>query len=165
MTLKEKQSRASRFQLFNPAAGISTLAATWEELIAKEECQGILPSSDNAQQPLWLDVRDAKKTDVGSLAQSLLIHPLTAEDIVVREPREKVEVFKNYYLISLQTLLNHEPQEGLQSSAPFFILVFQHAVITFSPSGCQHVNQVHRRIRKMHDPSILSSDWICYALM
>lgn len=112
---------------------------------------------------------DASEEDVSQLAQALSIHPLTVEDIVIREPREKVEVFKNYYLISFQTLVDNAKEEeerpGYPHPAEMYILVFQYGVVTFSPSGCHHIKRVRSRIRKMHDPLILSSDWICYALM
>ncbi|KAI9933541.1 hypothetical protein ASPWEDRAFT_43366 [Aspergillus wentii DTO 134E9] len=121
----------------------------------------------------WLDIRDATEEDVDLVSQALSIHPLTAEDIVTNETREKVEVFRHYYLISFQTLI--APKDGrvespsifssTPSSAGFYILVFRNGTVTFSPSGCGHVARVRDRIRRLHDPGLLSSDWICYALI
>lgn len=172
---KGKQSISIRFQLFSPGLEDVITAETWENLLIESERCAIHPASetDDPSRPKlplwWVDVRDAKKQDVADLTEALAIHPLTAEDVVVREPREKVEVFKNYYLISLQTLLappsKQNEKSSSPSSAPFYILVFARGLVTFSPSRCNHVDQVLRRIRKTPDPAVLSSDWLCYALM
>ncbi|KAJ6153604.1 hypothetical protein N7470_006563 [Penicillium chermesinum] len=172
----QEKPNMPHFKLLNTATGDVISSPSWDELLSHAQAIDMLSAAQDIQRvdgpspglapPLWwLDVRDAKKMDVASVAQTLSIHPLTAEDVVVQEPREKVEVFRNYYLISLQTLLDFNAEAIVPSSAPFFILVFQNSVVTFSASPCPHVDAVHRRIHKMHNPSILSSDWIGYALI
>ncbi|KAI9035254.1 magnesium transporter CorA family protein [Aspergillus affinis] len=186
-------------------------SSTWTDILTPE----FLAHKDQPRTPdaptWWLDVRDATEQDVEVLSQALNIHPLTVEDIVTRETREKVEVFRNYYLISFQTLVtfldengdddHEEGEEGgvgggqgagdekeekkrkkkekkekslfhvptitskTPASAVFFILVFNTGTVTFSPSGCSHVRRVRDRVRKLHDETVLSSDWICYALI
>ncbi|KAH8434253.1 magnesium transporter CorA family protein [Aspergillus melleus] len=181
-------------------------SSTWADILTPE----FLAHKDERKAPdsptWWLDVRDATEQDVEVLSQALNIHPLTAEDIVTRETREKVEVFRNYYLISFQTLVTFLDDEGggsgegdgekggdgddvgekegekkkkkekslfhvptitskTPASAVFFILVFNTGTVTFSPSGCSHVRRVRDRVRKLHDETVLSSDWICYALI
>ncbi|PLB48841.1 cora family metal ion transporter [Aspergillus steynii IBT 23096] len=153
-------------------------SSTWTDILTPEFLaqQGAQKTPDSPT--WWLDVRDATEQDVEVLSQALNIHPLTAEDIATRETREKVEVFRNYYLISFQTLVTfldeekHEPGEKVPpitsktpASAVFFILVFNTGTVTFSPSGCSHVTRVRDRLRRLHDETILSSDWICYALI
>ncbi|KAL4899345.1 hypothetical protein BDW74DRAFT_189437 [Aspergillus multicolor] len=125
----------------------------------------------------WLDVSDATASDVTAVARSLSIHPLTIEDIVFQEPRQKIETFPGYYLISLRTLASTfdseddaEPKELERLPATpsnptmLYILVFGGGTVTFSPSGCDHASRVRSRISRLHDRSVLSSDWICYAL-
>lgn len=158
----------SRFTLSSHTQPVAS-ASTWE---------GILAGLNNLlekppESAWWLDIRDPTEADVNDVAGELSIHPLTVEDIVTREPREKVEVFRNYYLISFQTLVSFSDREDdvytdgskTPSSAVFYILVFTNGTVTFSPSGCGHVRRVRDRVRRIYDPSILSSDWICYALM
>lgn len=175
-TEKSSLQRAlqDRFSFFSSDTQQATTASSWASLFPEGNQDYIFQESQKARpdpsRPVWwVDVRDATEEDVGIVTEALSIHPLTAEDIATREPREKVEVFKNYYLIAFQTLAS-QPTEGrdrlgIPSPAKTYILVFQYGVVTFSPSGCSHVNRVRDRIRKMHDPSILCSDWICYALM
>lgn len=168
----EQSSR--RFSFFSSQPQETITSPTWEGLFPKGGADHIFQTSqktrsDTTERTWWLDIQDATDTDIALVSQALSIHPLTAEDIAIREPREKVEVFKNYYLISFQILLSQPKDEarrhGIPPSAEMYILVFQHGVVTFSPGGCAHVPRVRERIRKLHDPFILSSGWICYALV
>ncbi|KAF3402072.1 putative metal ion transporter [Penicillium rolfsii] len=168
------QAPKDRFSFFSSATQQATTASSWQGLFSEGNQDHIFQHTQKARpdpsHPVWwIDVRDATEQDVGIIAPALSIHPLTAEDIALREPREKVDVFKNYYLISFQTLASQQTEGGnalvMPTSAGIYILVFQHGVVTFSPSGCSHVDRVRDRIRRMHDPSILCSDWICYALI
>jgi Mg2+ and Co2+ transporter CorA len=125
----------------------------------------------------WLDVCDATEQDVNAVARSLSMHPLTVEDVVIQEPRQKIETFPSYYLISVRTLstiadkyTKETAEYTAQSPTPthpsmLYILVFRHGTVTFSTSGCEHVSGVRSRISRLYDPSVLSSDWICYALL
>lgn len=170
----EKPHQPERFSFFSSETLSTASAVSWEDLFPNGNLDKIFQEKtkqhpDPTRPIWWIDVCDASEEDVSQVAQALSIHPLTAEDIIIREPREKVEVFKNYYLISFQTLVDNPKEEqerpGFPHPAEMYILVFQYGVVTFSPSGCQHIERVRSRVRKMHDPLILSSDWICYALM
>lgn len=162
----EKQE-PSRFSYFSSQTQRVDFASSWDGLLSN----GVdLPLSEEKRQPddedvWWLDVYDASQEDVEAVADAFNIHPLTAEDVALQEKREKVEVFRNYYFISFRTLVSDVKQEGYPSAAEFYILVFYNGAVTFSPPGCGHVGKVRNRIRKMQDPAMLSSDWICYALM
>lgn len=162
------------FSFFSSDTQKFTNASSWASLFPEGNRDHIFQETQKARpnpsHPVWwIDVRDATEEDVSIVALALSIHSLTAEDIAIREPREKVDVFKNYYFISFQTLASQSTEGGnrlgMPPSAEMYILVFQHGVVTFSPSGCSHVSRVRDRIHKMHDLSILCSDWICYALM
>lgn len=159
----------SRFTLYSSQSQDLVSSTAWDDNL-ETYFTHLFNQAKGARTVWWLDVCDATEDDVNTVAQALSVHPLSVEDIATREPREKVEVFRNYYLISFQTLVSKAEDKDEQvsktpSSAVFFILVFMNGVLTFSPSGCSHVHRVRDRIRKMYDPAILSSDWICYALM
>lgn len=159
----------SRFTLYSSQSQDLVSSTAWDDNL-ETYFTHLFNQAKGARTVWWLDVCDATEDDVSTVAQALSVHPLSVEDIATREPREKVEVFRNYYLISFQTLVSKAEDKDEQvfkapSSAVFFILVFMNGVLTFSPSGCSHVHRVRDRIRKMYDPAILSSDWICYALM
>ncbi|KAL3440549.1 hypothetical protein BJX65DRAFT_290290 [Aspergillus insuetus] len=162
-----------RFTLLSPHSRELRKASSWEEL-------GSIPSNGEVkatEKPWWLDVCDAREQDVNDMARSLSMHPLTVEDVVIQEPRQKIETFPTYYLISVRTLstitdkASSEMAEDTTQSptlihpSMLYILVFSHGTITFSTSGCEHASRVRSRISRLHDPSVLSSDWICYALL
>lgn len=161
----------SRFTLCSASSQGVVSAQSWDESLANQLTH-LVNQAKGAHTVWWLDIRDASEEDVLHASRTLGVHPLTVEDIVTREPREKVEVFRNYYLISFQTLVSREEDgdgnavvDESPSSAVLFILVFLNGVLTFSPAGCNHAYRVRDRIRKLHDPGVLSGDWICYALM
>ncbi|KAL6237203.1 hypothetical protein BDW75DRAFT_88493 [Aspergillus navahoensis] len=160
--------KAARFTHFSCQTQQTQQASSWEELA---------PSFDTSKGNLaagtwWLDVCGATEAEVAAVARSFSIHPLTIEDIALQEPRQKIETFPGYYLISLRTLTfmldEAEKQEHLTPTSSdvtmFYVLVFGEGAVTFSPNGCEHASRVRSRISRLHDRSVLSSDWICYAI-
>lgn len=170
-------TQSRRFSFFSSQSQESVTSSVWEDLNGSLDHllqeRGKKSRPDPNQSVWWLDIRDATDQDIASVAQTLSIHPLTVEDIATRDSREKVEVFPNYYLISFQTLVSSRSslsdddchRADIPPSAGLYIFVFHYGVLTFSTGDCGHVHRVRHRMRKMHDPAILSSDWICYALM
>lgn len=78
--------------------------------------------------PTWADLQaigkvsvqwSARFTIVLPVSQLLHIHPLTLEDILQQEPREKVEDFPNlgYYFISFRTTESQAARERMQREA------------------------------------------------
>ncbi|KAL4888056.1 hypothetical protein BDV59DRAFT_189327 [Aspergillus ambiguus] len=163
---------SSRLSFYSCRPQKTILSPAWQKILDDI-------STRNQENVWWVDVVDGTNGDVSRVSHDLSIHPLTTEDIVMRDPREKIEVFRNYYLISLQTLVsrtsNDEKYAGdihsgpessfVPDSVPLYILVFSTGVVTFSPGGCDHVSRVCYRIHRMHDDKILSGDWIFYALI
>jgi magnesium transporter len=47
----------------------------------------------------WLDVLNPTDEEMKMLSKVFGIHPLTTEDILMEETREKIELFRNYYLV------------------------------------------------------------------
>ena len=162
-----KPQAPGRFSYFSSQTQSVETSPTFDGLLASSAVK--LPLSEEERQPncdvWWLDVYDATEQDVNAVSDAFNIHPLTTEDVTLREKREKVEVFRTYYFISFRTLVGDAKAGSHPSSTEFYILVFYNGVVTFSPQGCVHVDRVRARISKMSDPAMLSSDWICYALM
>jgi Mg2+ and Co2+ transporter CorA len=162
-----------RFTLLSSPLKELQKASSWEEL-GTTQLKG---DKQHDGKTWWLDVCDATEQDVNDVARSLSMHPLTVEDVVIQEPRQKIETFPTYYLISVRTLstitdkeTKEIPKDTAQTQTPthpsmLYILVFSHGTVTFSTSGCEHASRVRSRISRLHDPSVLSSDWICYALL
>lgn len=86
-----------------PGAGISTGVAnlTSSTLPPKNSAPSTLDFDDVS--PFWLDVLNPTEEEMKVLSKAFGIHPLTTEDIFLGEVREKVELFKDYYLVCFRS--------------------------------------------------------------
>lgn len=114
----------------------------------------------------WLDVLNPTEAEVGALSRAFSIHPLTTEDILTQESREKVELFKQYYFVCFRTFYQiDKDDERFMEPVNFYMVVFREGVLSFSFTENPHAANVRRRIGKLRDYVSLSGDWICYAMM
>ena len=113
----------------------------------------------------WLDVLSPTDTEMRVISKTFGIHPLTAEDIMMQEAREKVELFRNYYLVNYRTFEQDMNSENFLEPVNMYVVVFREGVVSFHFSMVPHPANVRRRIRQLKDYLILSSDWISYAII
>ncbi|KAJ5179431.1 hypothetical protein N7492_002641 [Penicillium capsulatum] len=114
----------------------------------------------------WLHVASPSEEDIDELSRMLDIHPLTVEDIKMRELREKIELFGPYYFASLRTPRQLENTIDIRaSSANLYSIFFRESIISFTYDNSQHPAHVWSRIRKHQSHLAVTSDWICYALI
>jgi magnesium transporter len=113
----------------------------------------------------WLDVLCPTNDEMRTVAKAFGIHGLTAEDIMMQETREKVELFRNYYFINYRTFEQDKEDAEYLEPVNIYIVVFHDGVLSFHFSQTPHPANVRRRIRQLKDYLILSSDWISYAII
>lgn len=113
----------------------------------------------------WLDVLSPTDTEMRVISKTFGIHPLTAEDIMMQEAREKVELFRNYYFVNYRTFEQDTNSEDFLQPVNMYVVVFPEGVISFHFSMTPHPANVRRRIRQLRDYIKVSSDWISYALI
>ncbi|RQM07025.1 hypothetical protein DH86_00000165 [Scytalidium sp. 3C] len=113
----------------------------------------------------WLDVLSPTDAEMKVLSKAFGIHPLTAEDIMMQEAREKVELFRNYYFVNYRTFEQDTNSQDFLEPVNMYVVVFREGLISFHFSLTPHPANVRRRIRQLHDYLILSSDWISYAII
>jgi magnesium transporter len=113
----------------------------------------------------WLDVLSPTDAEMKVISKAFSIHPLTAEDILMQEQREKVELFKHYYFINYRTFEQDENSEDYLEPVNLYVVVFREGVISFHFSMTPHPANVRRRIRQLQDYLILSPDWISYGII
>lgn len=114
----------------------------------------------------WLDVVNPTEEELGAISRAFSIHPLTTEDILTQEAREKVELFKQYYFVCFRTFYQMDKtSEEFLEPVNFYMVVFRDGVLTFSFVDNPHASSVRKRIGKLRDYVSLSSDWICYAMI
>lgn len=113
----------------------------------------------------WLDVLSPTDKEMKILAKTFGIHALTVEDILMQEAREKVELFRSYYLINYRTFEQDPASEHFLEPVNVYVIVFREGLLSFHFSMIPHPANVRRRMRQVKDYLILSSDWIAYALI
>ncbi|KAF2102221.1 cora-domain-containing protein [Rhizodiscina lignyota] len=113
----------------------------------------------------WLDVMSPTDAEMRVLTKAFRIHPLTAEDIMMQEAREKVELFKNYYFVNYRTFEQDTNSENYLEPVNMYVVVFREGVLSFHFSQTPHPANVRRRVRQLTDYLVMSSDWISYAII
>ncbi|KAF2841676.1 cora-domain-containing protein [Patellaria atrata CBS 101060] len=116
----------------------------------------------------WLDAANLSEEEVKVICKAFRVHPLTLEDILQQETREKVELFKNYYFMcfrSFYQLEKDKDNDALFEPVNIYAVVFREGIITFTFCQNPHAANVRKRIGKLRDYISISSDWICYAFI
>lgn len=113
----------------------------------------------------WLDVLCPTEAEMKVLSKAFGIHPLTSEDIMVQEPREKVELFRHYYFVNYRTFEQDRDSPDFLEPVNMYVVVFREGLLSFHFSMTPHPANVRRRVRQLRDYLILSSDWISYAVI
>jgi magnesium transporter len=113
----------------------------------------------------WLDILSPTEQEMKVISKAFGIHPLTSEDIMMQEQREKVELFRNYYFVNYRTFDQDQNSEDFLEPVNMYVVVFREGVLSFHFSATPHPANVRRRIRQLRDYLILTSDWISYAII
>lgn len=114
----------------------------------------------------WLDMVNPTEEEVFAIAKAFGVHPLTREDICLQEPREKVELFHQYYFVSFRSFYQADKtSEDYLEPVNFYAVVFKEGLLTFTFTESQHTLNVRKRISRLRDYINLNADWICYALI
>lgn len=163
---KEESDRPYRFTYFSDSLPATIHSQNISGLVQSDLSFTDLfsPKADLAP-TFWLDCLTPTDSEMKVLARAFGIHPLTAEDITMGETREKVELFRNYYLVSFRSFEQDPKAEEYLEGLDFYIIVFRQGVISFHHSLTPHPANVRRRIRQLKDYITVTSDWISYALI
>jgi magnesium transporter len=114
----------------------------------------------------WLDMVNPTEEEVFAIAKAFGVHPLTREDICLQEPREKVELFHQYYFVSFRSFFQTDKEsEDYLEPVNFYAVVFKEGLLTFTFCESPHTLNVRKRISRLRDYINLNADWICYALI
>jgi magnesium transporter len=64
------------------------------------------------------------------LSKCFGIHPLTAEDIQMEETREKIELFRNYYLVCFRSFDQDAYSPTYLEPINYYIVVFREGILS-----------------------------------
>ncbi|KAF2087549.1 cora-domain-containing protein [Saccharata proteae CBS 121410] len=114
----------------------------------------------------WLDMLNPTEEEVFAICKAFGVHPLTREDILTQEAREKVELFKQYYFVCFRSFYQMDKtSEDFMEPVNVYAVVFREGLLTFTFCPSPHAANVRKRIGRLKDYISLSADWICYALI
>ncbi|RKP34733.1 hypothetical protein BJ085DRAFT_16984 [Dimargaris cristalligena] len=113
----------------------------------------------------WINVHSPTDKDMTLLSRFFRIHPLTAEDILTEDAREKCEIFRHYYFISFRTFEMDPSNDGYLDPMPMYMIVFKEGILSFHSHANPHPRNVLRRIQQMMEGASITPDWINYALI
>lgn len=113
----------------------------------------------------WLDVQCPTDDEMKMLSKVFSIHPLTTEDIQMEETREKIELFRNYYLVCFRSFDQDPYSPTHLEPLNMYIIVFREGTLSFHFRPTPHPQNVRRRIKQLKDYISVTSDWISYALI
>lgn len=156
----------SQLSLSNPRA-LANQAL--QNAAAKSTPPGIPPGVTAEEDPeaytWWLDVLSPTDEEMRMLSKTFGIHPLTTEDILLEETREKIELFRNYYLVCFRSFDQDPYSQTYLEPLNMYIIVFREGTLSFHFRGTPHPQNVRRRIKHLKDYISVTSDWISYALI
>lgn len=97
------------------------------------------------KEPFWVDVQNAHIADIKNIGKHFEIHPLTIEDICVKDSREKIEIFGkvpwniNFYIFALKTKITFIFAENLwKNRKTDFFVIFKKSLKNRKPNFCEN---------------------------
>ncbi|KAF8897932.1 hypothetical protein BD779DRAFT_1466001 [Infundibulicybe gibba] len=126
---------------------------------------GAYGTGDSDGSTWWLDVQSPTDEEMKMLSKVFSIHPLTTEDIQMEETREKIELFRNYYLVCFRSFDQDPYSPTHLEPLNMYIIVFREGILSFHFRPTPHPQNVRRRIKQLKDYISVTSDWISYALI
>ncbi|KAG2205366.1 hypothetical protein INT47_007151 [Mucor saturninus] len=110
----------------------------------------------------WIDITCPTNEEMKAISKVFNIHPLTTEDIMSHEIREKCDVFRHYMFVCYRAFL-HDAQQ--LRPVTFYNIVTKKHILTFHFDHVPHVRHVQQRVSQLQDYIEVVPDWINYAIM
>jgi len=87
-------------------------------------------NGDSDTSAWWLDVTCPTEEEMKMLSEVFSIHPLTAEDILMEETREKIELFKSYYFVCFRSFEQDQYSPTYLEPINMYIIVFREGILS-----------------------------------
>lgn len=164
MRCHSNHSRERRFSFLSSTIRTVVHAATLEHLESKlGPLHGLLSAEPHDDFWWFLDASNPTEEDVAALSEVFAIHPLTAEDMSLRETNEKIDLYPGYAFLSLR--LPADSSNLRKPSSNLYALVFSHGALSVSfPESGQELN-LDGRIMRLRNHSTLTGRSMCLILM
>ncbi len=157
---------ASRYSFFSSELEQTIHAADFGDLLRPGETFRDLFELPADGGCWWLDALNPTEDELHAFQRAFGIHPLTTEDIITQEAREKVELFKQYYFVCFKSFFQMDKNSAdYMEPVNVYMVVFREGILTFTYTESPHAANVRKRIGKLRDYMALTADWICYAMI
>ncbi|KAI9286558.1 hypothetical protein BC943DRAFT_275838 [Umbelopsis sp. AD052] len=113
----------------------------------------------------WIDITSPTDNEMKIISKVFGIHPLTTEDILTEESREKCEIFPNYMFVCYRAFNQDHYSPDFLEPVNYYNVVFKHGLISFHFEPSSHSHNVRKRARHLQSFMNVTSDWINYAII
>ncbi|CAO3597485.1 unnamed protein product [Absidia cylindrospora] len=110
----------------------------------------------------WLDITSPSQTEMQAISRIFGIHPLTTEDIINQEIREKCDSFRNYIFVCYRAFVH---DDLVLKPICFYNVVFKQHLLTIHFGKVPHIDYVQQRVGQLQAYIKVVPDWINYALV
>ncbi|KAI3094635.1 hypothetical protein CBS147333_9953 [Penicillium roqueforti] len=164
MRCHSNHARERRFSFLSSTIRTVVHAATLEHLESKLGPFHELLGAEAHDDFWWfLDASNPTEEDVAALSEVFAIHPLTAEDMRLRETNEKIDLYPGYSFLSLR--LSADSSNLKKPSSNLYALVFSHGALSVSfPESGQELN-FDGPIMRLRNHSTLTSRSMCLIII
>ncbi|KAI9316772.1 hypothetical protein BX666DRAFT_1946722 [Dichotomocladium elegans] len=110
----------------------------------------------------WIDISAPSISEMKMISKIFRIHPLTIEDILSQETREKCDVFRGYLFVCYRAFV-HDGQ--LLKPVSFYNIIHKKSILSFHFSPIPQLERVYQRVEQLQNYMLVTSDWINYAIL
>eukprot|EP01111_Echinosteliopsis_oligospora_P012002 TRINITY_DN4071_c0_g1_i4.p1 TRINITY_DN4071_c0_g1~~TRINITY_DN4071_c0_g1_i4.p1 ORF type:complete len:285 (+),score=47.78 TRINITY_DN4071_c0_g1_i4:213-1067(+) len=114
---------------------------------------------------IWIDFQGFHSDEMIPVGEYFNIHPLTMEDCMTVDTREKYETFDDYYFI-VANEIHYIEYSNVLNNVNIYLIVFPalDIVITIHSEPIQSIQEVVHKLSYEPQGCIPSPDWLVYAL-
>ncbi|KAI9484601.1 hypothetical protein BDB00DRAFT_792751 [Zychaea mexicana] len=130
----------------------------------------------------WIDITAPSVSEMKVISKIFRIHPLSTEDILSQETREKCDIFRTYLFVCYRAFVH---DGHVLRPVSFYNIIHKQSVLTstitliealayplfstfytqFHFSHVPQLQHVYQRVEQMQDFIVVAPDWINYAIL
>ncbi|KAI8142753.1 hypothetical protein BJV82DRAFT_614167 [Fennellomyces sp. T-0311] len=110
----------------------------------------------------WIDITAPSVAEMKVISKVFRIHPLSTEDILSQETREKCDVFRTYLFICYRAFVH---DGHVLRPVSFYNIIHKRSILTFHFSNVPQLQHVYQRVEQLQDYIVVAPDWINYAIL
>jgi len=120
--------------------------------------------SENKKERYWVDLQDMDNMEVSELAFLFDIHPLTVEDCILQDTREKEQAIQNYVFVVINEM-SYKENTNIVVNRKVAAIVFDHAIITIHKGPVACVPDALHKLDRLYNGKFSSTNLILHGLL